>query len=278
MDSVGRHAIGLWDGARMNGRVLVALIFRDSAQRFGDGPAGYIWTLVEPSMLIAIMLVMRVSIKNYTPAFGESSIMFLLTGLLAYRICRNTINKASRAIIANRPLLAFGPVKPIDVVFAKTIVEFTIWLIVLTIFFSAVRRILQQEVITSFQGFVLALLAMFYFCLAMSTFNATIGALLPIWKSIWRIMSVPLLLTSGVLYVPSTMPPEMLSVIQWNPVLHCVEALRSASYLDYLSIYDPVYLFSFSTITLLLSLIIEMLFRKEIIRSRDDGEEDEEEL
>jgi capsular polysaccharide transport system permease protein len=262
----------------MNGRVLVALIFRDAAQRFGDGPGGYIWTLIEPSILIGIMLVMRVYVMHYTPAFGESSVMFLLTGLLAFRMCRNTINKSGRAIIANKQFLQFGAVKPIDTVIAKTVVEYAIWLLVTALFFTVVRRILQQEVITDFPGFVLAQLATFYFCLAFSMFNATVGALVPIWKNIWRILTIPLLLTSGVLYVPSTMPPEMIAIIEWNPFLHCVEAMRSASYLDYMSMYDPVYLFSFSTVLMLISLTIEMLFRKEIIRSRDDGEEDEEEL
>ena len=67
-----------------------------------------------------------------------------------------------------------------------------------------------------------------------------------------------------------------LSIISWNPFLHCVEALRSTSYLDYTSLYDPVYLMSFTTIVLLLSLSIERLFRKEIIRAKPDDDDEEE--
>lgn len=266
----------VWRGAVMNGRVLIALIFREAAMRFGASPFAYVWTLVEPTLLVGIMLIMRVYVKHYSPAFGDSSTLFLLTGLIAFRMTRNTINKAGKAISNNSALFGFGAVKPPDVVIARTVVEFTIWMIVLTIFFSAVSRIMEIQVITKFQDFVLALCSIFGFCIAMSMFNATVGALVEVWRTIWKIATLPLLFASGVLYMPSSMPPEVQAIIVWNPFLHCIEALRSTSYLDYLSLYDPVYLHSFTIVVLLLSLAIERLFRKEIIRAKadDDDEED----
>ena len=267
-----------WRGAVMNGRVVVALIFREAALRFGAGPIAYVWTMVEPMMMIGLMLLLRIYVKSYAAAFGESSTLFLLTGLISYRITRNTINKAGKAIAGNQILFSFGAVKPPDVVIARTVVEFTIWLIVLTIFFVGCGRLLNIEMVSNFQDFVLALVAMFYFCLAMSMFNATFGALIPLWRTIWKIISLPLLFASGVLYVPSTMPPEIQNVIWWNPFLHCIEALRSSSYLDYISLYSPIYLMSFTTTILLISLAVERLFRKEIIRSKGDDDDDEEVL
>lgn len=265
-----------WRGAVMNGRVLVALIFREAALRFGASPFAYVWTLVEPTLLVGIMLIMRIYVKNYSPAFGDSSTLFLLTGLIAFRLTRNTINKSGKAISSNSSLFGFGAVKPPDVVIARVVVEFTIWMIVLTIFFTAVARILQIEVITKFQDFVIALCSIFYFCIAMSMFNATVGALVSIYRTLWKIATLPLLFASGVLYMPSSMPPEVQAVIIWNPFLHCVEALRSTSYLDYLSLYDPIYLHSFATIVLIFSLAVERLFRKEIIRAKTDDDDEEE--
>jgi capsular polysaccharide transport system permease protein len=265
-----------WRGAVMNGRVLIALIFREAAVRFGAGPFAYVWTLVEPTLLVGIMLIMRVYVKHYSPAFGDSSTLFLLTGLLAFRMTRNTINKSGKAISSNTALFGFGAVKPPDVVIARVVVEFTIWMIVLVIFFTAVARILQIEVITKFQEFVLALVSIFFFCIAMSMFNATVGALVAIWRTIWKIATLPLLFASGVLYMPSSMPPEVQAIITWNPFLHCIEALRSASYLDYMSLYSPTYLHTFTAVILLFSLAVERLFRKDIIRAKkDDDDEDE---
>jgi capsular polysaccharide transport system permease protein len=264
-------------GARTNLRVIVALIFREAAMRFGSNPFSYIWTLVEPAALIAILLVARIYIKSVNPAFGDSSLIFLLTGLVVLRSCRTIINRGARGIAANRALFAFGAVKPPDTVIARTILEFTIYLIILTIFFTAAQRIMGQAVITDYPGFVLAMLLILFFCISMAMFNATVGALVPLWRSFWRMMSMPLLITSGVVYVPAQMPPDFLAVIIWNPFLHCVEALRSSSYLDYTSVYSPHYLLGFTVTVFIISLSIERLFRSEIIRSKDD-EDDEEDV
>ncbi len=265
-------------GAMANARVIVGLIFREAAQRFGSGPFSYVWTLVEPSILIALMLLVRVFVKTSTPAVGDSSALFILTGFLVFRVVRATINTSGRAIQANRALLNFGMVKPPDVIIAKTVVEFTIWLFILIFFFTAVRLIQRQEVIADFQQFVLALLSIFFFCLAMSFFNATIGALMPIWRSIWKMMTMPLLFLSGVLYIPSQMPPAILNIIVWNPFLHCIEGLRTASYLDYISVYDPIYLNGVSASILLFSMAIERFFRKQILRSKTEATDDEDEM
>ncbi|MDH6269119.1 capsular polysaccharide transport system permease protein [Rhizobium sp. SG_E_25_P2] len=267
--------ISVLNGAQNNLRVIVAMIFREAANRFGASPVAYVWTIVEPAILVGILLLARVYFKTVSPAFGESSVMFLLTGVVAFRAVRAVINTGGRAIQANRALFEFGLVKPLDTVVARSIVEFVIWIVILTVFFAAVGRILQTEVITDFQGFVLSMLLVLYFSLSMAMFNATVGALVPVWRSMWKMMSLPLMMTSGVLFVPAQMPPEILAIIIWNPFLHCVEGLRSHSYLDYLTVYSPSYLLCFSTVVLLFSLAMERLFRKEIIRAKGDEDEDE---
>lgn len=265
-------------GAKTNLRVIVALIFREAAMRFGSSPLSYVWTMAEPAALIAILLVARVYIKNVNPAFGDSSLIFLLTGLVALRSARAIINKGSRGIQANKSLFSFGAVKPVDTVIARTVLEFTIYIIILTIFFTAAQKIMGQAIITDFPGFVVAMLLIMFFCISIAMFNATVGALLPFWRSIWKMMSMPLLITSGVIYVPAQMPPDFLAIIIWNPFLHCVEALRSNSYLDYTSVYSPTYLLGFTITVFIISLSIERLFRQEIIRSKDDDDEEDDML
>jgi capsular polysaccharide transport system permease protein len=266
----------VWRGAAVNGRVLIALIFREAAMRFGSSPISYLWTLIEPALFIAMLLFFRIYVKDTNPAFGDSSMVYLLTGFVSLRAVRTTINKGGRAISSSLGLFEFGAIHPIDTVIAKTTLEFTIWLLILTFFFTAARFILNQTIITDFQGFVIALLLILYFCIATAMFNATVGAILPIWRSIWRMLSLPLYITSGIFFIPTQMPPELMAIIFWNPFLQCVEALRSNSYIDYISMYSPTYLLSFSTTVLILSLGIERLFRKEILKSRDDEEGEEE--
>lgn len=268
--------VNILHGAVNNARIIVALIFREAALRFGDTPFEYVWTLVEPSAFIGIYLFFRLVVKDSNPMFGDSSILFLLTGIIACRAIRATIAKGMKGIVTNLPLFEFGAIRPMDAVVARTTLEFTIWLLILTTFLAAVQIIVGEQVVVNFQRMVIALLMVYFFCIAMSMFNATVGALWPLWRSLWRLMALPLYLASGIFFVPVQLPPNILSFVWWNPFLHCVEAIRENSYLDYTSVYSPTYLASFSAAFMLIALTVEHVWRKEILRSR--YEDDEEEL
>lgn len=274
--NIGAEARAYLRGIAANGRAIVAMMYLEAYKRFGSSPLSFLWTLVEPVILIGGMLTMRVYIKNFNPAFGESSVLFLLTGLLTFRMLRGTINKSSRAIVQNRSVFELGAIKPPDTIIARTVVEYLIWMFILSLFLIGIHRLMRMEVIADFQGFVIALLSNLFFCLGLSMFNGTVGVLVPIWWRIWKIATIPLLAMSGVIYVPMTMPPEIQAIIYWNPFLHCIEGLRDSTYLDYIALYDPTYLNSVSLGLFLTGLAIERLFRKDILRSNNKDDDEEE--
>jgi len=267
--------VNILHGAANNGRIIVALIFREAALRFGTTPFSYVWTLVEPSAFIGIYLFFRLVVKDANPMFGDSSILFLLTGIIACRAIRATIAKGMKGIVTNLPLFEFGAIRPMDAVIARTTLEFTIWLLILTTFLVVVRIITGEAVVVNFQRLVIAMLMIYFYCIAMSMFNATVGALWALWRSLWRLLALPLYLASGIFFVPVQLPPDILKFVWWNPFLHCVEAIRENSYLDYTSVYSPAYLGSFSVTFMLIALVVEHVYRKEILRSRYDDDEDE---
>lgn len=262
-------------GLIMNGRVIVALVFREAALKFGTNIFSYLWTLVEPSAFTGIYLLVRLFVKDQGAMIGDDSALFLLTGVVVCRAVRYTIAKGMNGIKSNLSLFETGFIRPLDAVFAKTTLEFTIWLLIFAAFMFSVQVIDGDKVVTNFQGAVLAGLMCFYFCIAMSMFNATVGALFSVWRSIWKMLAMPLYLASGVFFVPSQLPPDVLNLVYWNPFLHCVEGIRENSYLDYLSVYNPYYLAAFSTVVLLISIGVEHLYRKDILRSRYDDDDDE---
>jgi capsular polysaccharide transport system permease protein len=74
-------------------------------------------------------------------------------------------------------------------------------------------------------------------------------------------------LLSGVFYLPATMPPSILAIIEWNPILHCVEMVRSSYYVKYLSVADPYYPISFATITFAIALFLERINRDKLMHT-----------
>jgi capsular polysaccharide transport system permease protein len=259
-------------------RVLIALIFREAAARFGSGLGSYLWTLAEPALMLCVLLIGRIYIKQYTAAFGDSSAVFLLTGYMTFRMTKNTITKSGRVLGASQTLLTFAPVKPIDVILARTILECTIWVVMILLFFSATGYLIGQAVIVNYQLFTQAMILTFYFIISMTLLSTILTVLVPFWSTILKMSNLPLLVTSGVLLVPSQMPPNIIAIMTWNPILHCIEGVRTSSYIDYLSLYDPIYLLTFSTVTLILAMALERIFRKRLLNTNgvdDEMEEDE---
>lgn len=248
---------------RENARVIAALVVRNAVTRFGESRLGFIWILLEPAAFVAIFLLIHASMSHV--AFGDSALLFTITGVFGFRMTRGISRKAERGIISNQPMLTYPLVRPLDTIFATFLTESTIWLIICALFMGGLAISLDRQVIVYPIEFAECLAAILFFALSFATFNAMISGLIPRYDTFINIASMPLMLVSGIFFVPATLPPEFQNIIWWNPFLHCVEWFRTSTYLDYNSILSKGYLLSVSTGLLTVGLILERLFRRKII-------------
>lgn len=251
--------------ARQNLRVIGALAARELATRYGQNPLNYFWGLAEPAALIGIYLIVHGLVKSHGGSGSDSIILFMITGIMTFRMSRGIAGKVQKAISSNQPLLTYPNVKPLDTIVARALIESLIWLTVCLIFFSAISIYLDKRVIVHKDEFAIALLAVMFFSFSFGAFNAVISILVPFYSNIWNMMSLPLLLSSGVLYVAAEMPPQILKFLVWNPFLHCVEWIRIASYLDYHTVLDRSYLLTFSCVLLTTALVLERMYRSRLM-------------
>ncbi|MCF3640946.1 ABC transporter permease [Rhizobium sp. TRM95111] len=247
-----------------NIRIVTTLVIRNALTRFGDGPMGIFWALAEPGAMIGIYLLMHGVIRAAIP-FGDNAILFFLTGILAFRMTRAISAKTEGAISQNQSMLTFPLIRPLDTVVAAFLFELILWAVISTIFITFVTVYLDRSVIVYPLEFTACLISIIYFAFAFGVFNATFGVIVPLWKTILGMLGLPLMIASGILFVPSSMPPEFITIIWWNPFLHCVEWFRSTTYLDYHTVLSKTYLWSVSTILLTTGLALERLFRNRII-------------
>ena len=91
-------------GAKRQARVVSALILRETRTRFGRHRLGYLWALVEPVALIAMLLVVFQLAGRSSPA-GLDAVGFLTTGLIPYLLFIRTASRGAPAINANRAML-----------------------------------------------------------------------------------------------------------------------------------------------------------------------------
>lgn len=256
----------LLHGLNISQRVIIAIILRETKTRFGKNKLGYLWAIIEPSAYVALLLFIRDKMHASIP-FGENLFLFLLTGILVYRVFISVAGRALNAISANHALLTYPLVKPLDTIFARIILEIITMLIVLTIFFLLLSVFSNYTIIHHPQRFAFAICALMFLSTGVGVLNAVVSVILPTWERFWGLIKFPLLILSGVFYIPKSMPPMVQNILVWNPILNCVEWIRSASYLDYDPLLDKSYVLWFSSICLCLGLVLERKYRNTLVRS-----------
>lgn len=180
-------------------RVLFALMVRDMGAQFGRSVGGYIWAVAEPLGGI-ILLAVVFSLALRSPPIGTSFMLFYATGVIPFFLYNTVQGGTSNALRANRGLLNYPGVTPLDAVFATFVLDvLTMGLVALLLFAGIV---LIYDVHINFEpGRVLTAFAMASFLgLGIGTLNSVLFGFFPTWKNLWKVMTRPLYLVSGVFF------------------------------------------------------------------------------
>lgn len=249
-----------------NVRVIAALVVRSAVTRFGESRMGVVWVLLEPMAYIGVFILLHTSMDTNIP-FGDNALLFVMTGVFGFRMTRGIARKAERAIISNQPMLTYPLVRPLDTIIAAFLTESTVWLIICWLFLGGLSLTMDRAVIVYPADFAECLLAILYFALSFAVFNAMVSGLFPRYDTFLNMLSLPLMLMSGVFFLPAQMPPDFQTILWWNPFMHCVEWFRTSTYLDYNPLLSKNYLLGLSTGMLAIGLTMERIFRRKIINS-----------
>jgi capsular polysaccharide transport system permease protein len=250
----------------LNGQfeVLHALIMRETRTRYGAHQAGYAWALVEPVLMILTFYGVFV-IAGRGVQYGMDLLGFLCTGLIPYMVFSNSTTQVSQSINGNKSLLFYPQVKPLDVVFARSILEFCTNIGVFLVLMTA-NVLYQQELhihdpLLIVIGFVLASLLGtglgLVFCGLSQLSNVADRARGPIIR--------PFFWCSGIFFAANSLPEGLPRLLLYNPVLHAVELIRAGWYPSYDANYvDIPYVLFWILGLFLVGLSLEIVVRRRI--------------
>ena len=241
-------------------RAIGALLMREALTRYGSSRIGYLWAVIEPAAFIAMFLVVREYLGRTVP-IGENIALFMMSGLVGARITLNIANKIGAAIESNRALLVYPLVNPLDTIAARCVLEALTGMIVFVLFFAGLLLVAGDVTINDFATFSQGAMMLVVMGCSLGTFNAVLGTVLPAWTRVWALMSLPLFITSGIFFVPATLSPSILAVVWWNPLLHCVEWVRTGAYVTYDPLLDHAYPLTLSFVLLIAGLLLERIYR-----------------
>lgn len=251
----------VWAAALVQFRVIAALMLRESRTRFGKSQIGYLWSLIEPIAVVATFTILFSS-AGQPPPIGDSHAAFFLTGIVAYNGYRRTASFCSSALVANEALLTFPVVQQIDTLVARAVLELFTAILSMILIFVALHLVWDVSLPADVGRMAVAMFVLSLLGFGHGAITAIIGTYIESWPRLDEMLSRPLFFVSGVFFISASLPPAYLSILEWNPLLHGIELMRSGYYSHYRSdVIDIGYLLIFTSVLVLVALAAERVMR-----------------
>ena len=217
-------------------RSILALMLREMGSTYGDSPGGYVWAIVQPIGMIMVLSI-GFSLLLKSPSLGTSFILFYATGFLAYDIYNQMMGKITGALKYSKAMLAYPRVSWIDAFLARftlnTLTLFTVFCIVI----SGILLVINTHTVILIQPILVGLILCALLGLGVGLVNCLLAGLFPVWAIIWKVITRPMMILSGVLFIYEDMPPNVQDILWWNPVIHGTGLVRSGFYPSYYASY-----------------------------------------
>lgn len=246
-------------------RVMNALIMRDIRTRFFGHGLGYLIAIAWPLFHISILLTVYYVLGRIAPV-GDSLALYFATGLVPFMSFSYSSRWIMVSVATNRVLLNFPLVRIVDIVLARAALEASA-AVCMALVLMAVLSVLGVDVVPSDPaGAASAMASAIYLGFGMGFANAIIAMALPGWMLGYALIIMILYASSGILWSVHNLPEALVGYVLYNPIVHCVEWMRSSFYYNYpTGLLDKSYIWEFGTGALFFGLLIERVFRDKLL-------------
>jgi capsular polysaccharide transport system permease protein len=236
-------------------RVVFALILRETGSRDTRNSLGFLWNLIDPIATIAMLSIMF-SIISRSARLGTSFQLYYVTGVVPFHLYQALASRVAGSVRFSRNLLGFPSVTILDALLARFLLISFTNILVFVILLAIVNQYYDLRIHPDVGAILLALAMAMAFGLGVGTLNAVLFIASPTYESVFNIVTRPLMLASGVLFLLNDLPDQVFFYLKWNPCAHFVGELRHAFYPEYdASFVSPGFVFLVSGICFTLGLV-----------------------
>lgn len=252
---------------RTHVRVVGALVRREMRAHGGESRLGYLWAVIEPLLHLLAYIVIFEYLMKRSSALGGSMPLFLLTGIVPYFLYSKMATYVSGAIVSNKSLLSLPPVKPIDVVVARVVLESATYLFVSFVMFTGLflagnADAIPYDPLAVMQACALAI------CLGLGVgmINMVIQSFFHNWMSMFGLLSFPLWFFSGIWFLPEQVPQPYREYMLYNPLLDVVMWFRTGFYRDFRPLFlDVPYAVGVAVLLMAIGLALMRVARRKLL-------------
>ena len=173
-----------------------------------------------------------------SPPLGTSFIFFYASGFLPFDIYTSLSGKISGALMYSRPLLSYPRVTWIDTIIARLVLNTLTSVMVFFIVIGGIMLLYDTRAHLDLTPILLGLSMSVIIGAGVGLVNCVLIGLFPVWGIIWGILSRPLFLGSGVIFMLEDMPSNVQDILWWNPLIHVTGLVREGLY----GTYTPTYI------------------------------------
>jgi capsular polysaccharide transport system permease protein len=229
---------------------------REMSTRFGSKPGGYLWAFLDPVSHIVFLSIIFMAIARIPP-LGTSFPLFFATGYIGFQFYQATAGYLNSAVSANKALLSYPSVAPIDTIAARYLLQLATTAIVGICVLGYIAFTLRHPVSIHLPSLLEAILAASTLALGFALANTVLFLKYPVYEKVFGIITRPLFLVSGIFYLPDSLPPIAKETILLNPLTHIVMQFRTGFYPQYRAVgYDGFYVWSLAAGCLFIGMLL----------------------
>lgn len=245
-------------------RVVSAMMIRETTTRYGGKFGGYLWAFVDPVAHVVLMtLIFRAMV--HIPALGTSFAMFFATGFLPWMFYNSMTTWIGGTIRANKALLSYPVVSPIDALVARYIVQTGTSVAVAAIVMWIVAAIDHTRLSVDAATLAAATATATLMGFGIGFINITLYARFPLYEKFYTMASRPLFFMSGVFFLTDSIPKPYSEYMLWNPIAHVIMWFRAGVYSEYRPHgLDPAYAIWMTAIYIAVGMVLLTVSGREI--------------
>ncbi len=245
--------------------VVFALFLRELRTRFGQHKLGYVWVVLEPLMHVGMLLLIFGMLSSRTMP-GISFPVFLATGVAPWMLFSNVMSRCMVAVSSNQGLMGFSPVKPIDTVVTRILVELVMFL-AMSLVLTGIAWWLGHPVEYADPLLLVGLIV------SLALFAGSLGIMLAIASQrqpdvakFLPMLIRPLYFVSGIFFMLAPLPTHLQELALLNPLAHWLDLIRVAVFTHYPPATGSlIVIVACTSLTMLLALMLYRIKRFDLV-------------
>lgn len=210
-----------------------AMFMREAISRTMADRMGWFWMVFEPFALVAIMVFIRSFISGDRLILNASFIPWLIIGMMGFFLARDGMLRGMGAIEGNSALFAYRQVQPVDPVLVRNFLEGMLRSFVFLIFIAGGLMLGLDLYPDNAINAMVAWFSLWSLGMGLGLVASVAATMVPEIGKVIRMLSLPLLILSGVIFPLNQLPHWLLEYLMLNPIPHGLEMLRLGFFEDY---------------------------------------------